>query len=82
MTFFFFFESLSYPTGRVFLHPSSILFKSANNLKAGFLTYFSRSVTSAAVDTKVFLRDATEVRPLKNLSSFKRSDQADGFNMD
>ncbi|MBW0487030.1 hypothetical protein O181_026745 [Austropuccinia psidii MF-1] len=47
--------------GRVFLQPSSILFKLAKNLKAGFLTYFSRSATGSDVNSKVFLRDATEV---------------------
>ncbi|KAI9020185.1 P-loop containing nucleoside triphosphate hydrolase protein [Phycomyces nitens] len=41
--------------GRVFLHPSSILF-SNNNYTASFLTYFSRMTTS-----KTFIRDGTEV---------------------
>jgi ATP-dependent RNA helicase DHX57 len=42
-------------TGRVFLHPSSILF-AETGFKGGFLAYFSKAETS-----KVFLRDATEV---------------------
>ncbi|KAL0087763.1 P-loop containing nucleoside triphosphate hydrolase protein [Phycomyces blakesleeanus] len=41
--------------GRVFLHPSSILF-SNNNYTASFLTYFSRMTTS-----KTFIRDGTEI---------------------
>ncbi|KAI8145909.1 P-loop containing nucleoside triphosphate hydrolase protein [Fennellomyces sp. T-0311] len=41
--------------GRVFLHPSSILF-SNNNYTGSFLTYFSRMETS-----KIFIRDGTEV---------------------
>ena len=42
--------------GRVFLHPTSILFAEAGGLKSGFVTYFAKAETS-----KVFLRDATEV---------------------
>lgn len=42
--------------GRVFLHPSSVLF-AETGLKSGFVTYFSKAETS-----KVFLRDSTEVR--------------------
>jgi len=41
--------------GRVFIHPSSILFSEAG-FKSGFLAYFQKAETS-----KVFLRDATEV---------------------
>ncbi|KAI8061084.1 P-loop containing nucleoside triphosphate hydrolase protein [Gongronella butleri] len=41
--------------GRVFLHPSSILFNH-NQYDAAYLTYFSRMATS-----KTFLRDGTEV---------------------
>jgi len=41
--------------GRVFLHPSSVLFGVAS-YKSPFLTYFSMSTTS-----KTFLRDATEI---------------------
>ncbi|CEP19067.1 hypothetical protein [Parasitella parasitica] len=41
--------------GRVFLHPSSLLF-SNNNYNSSFLTYFSRMTTS-----KTFIRDGTEV---------------------
>ncbi|KAI7859753.1 P-loop containing nucleoside triphosphate hydrolase protein [Circinella umbellata] len=41
--------------GRVFLHPSSILF-SNNHYNGSFLTYFSRMETS-----KIFIRDGTEV---------------------
>lgn len=42
--------------GRVFLHPGSVLF--GNSLyKSRFLVYFAKSQTS-----KIFLRDATEVR--------------------
>lgn len=42
--------------GRVFLHPTSVLFGEAGVLKSGFVTYFAKAETS-----KVFLRDATEV---------------------
>lgn len=42
--------------GRVFLHPASTLFHSAE-WKSPFVTYFQKQMTS-----KVFLRDATEVR--------------------
>lgn len=42
--------------GRVFLHPASILFHSAE-WKSPFVAYFQKQST-----TKVFLRDATEVR--------------------
>jgi len=41
--------------GRVFLHPSSVLFGVAS-YKSPFLTYFATSTTS-----KTFLRDATEI---------------------
>ncbi|KAI8380604.1 P-loop containing nucleoside triphosphate hydrolase protein [Choanephora cucurbitarum] len=41
--------------GRVFLHPSSVLF-SNNNYTSSFLTYFSKMATS-----KTFIRDGTEV---------------------
>ncbi|WVN86613.1 uncharacterized protein L203_101781 [Cryptococcus depauperatus CBS 7841] len=41
--------------GRVFIHPSSILF-TESGFKSGYLSYFSKAKTS-----KVFLRDATEV---------------------
>merc|ERR1712093_34512 len=41
--------------GRVFIHPGSILFKETK-FKNGYLTYFSKSVTS-----KPFLRDASEL---------------------
>lgn len=41
--------------GRVFIHPSSVLF-SESGFRSGFLVYFSQAETS-----KVFLRDATEV---------------------
>lgn len=41
--------------GRVFLHPSSILFGNAS-WKSSFLVYFQKSLT-----TKLFLRGATEV---------------------
>jgi ATP-dependent RNA helicase DHX57 len=51
------------PTGRVFLHPSSILF-TETSFKPGYLTYFTKTETS-----KVFLRDATEV-PLFGLLLF------------
>ena len=43
------------PSGRVFIHPSSVLF-SESGFKSGYLAYFSKAETS-----KVFLRDATEV---------------------
>ncbi|KAJ6503274.1 P-loop containing nucleoside triphosphate hydrolase protein [Mycena vitilis] len=49
--------------GRVFLHPTSILFEVAA-WKSPFLVYFSKHMTS-----KVFLRDATEV-PLYALLLF------------
>ena len=42
--------------GRVFLHPASVLF-GATAWRAPFLAYFHKQMTS-----KVFLRDATEVR--------------------
>ena len=42
--------------GRVFLHPASVLFHSAE-WKSPFVTYFQKQQT-----TKLFLRDATEVR--------------------
>jgi ATP-dependent RNA helicase DHX57 len=42
-------------SGRVFLHPSSILF-AESGYKGGFMAYFAKAETS-----KVFLRDATEV---------------------
>lgn len=42
-------------SGRVFIHPSSILF-SESGFKSGYLAYFQKAETS-----KVFLRDATEV---------------------
>ena len=42
-------------SGRVFIHPSSILF-SESGFKSGYLAYFAKAETS-----KVFLRDATEV---------------------
>ncbi|EIW66325.1 hypothetical protein TREMEDRAFT_45797 [Tremella mesenterica DSM 1558] len=51
------------PSGRVFLHPSSILF-TESGFKPGFIAYFSKAETS-----KVFLRDATEV-PLYSLLLF------------
>ena len=41
--------------GRVFLHPASVLFHSAE-WKSPFVTYFHKQQT-----TKLFLRDATEV---------------------
>ncbi|WAQ80830.1 hypothetical protein PtA15_1A168 [Puccinia triticina] len=47
--------------GRVFLHPSSILFKSAQELKAAFLAYFARSASGSDSNAKVFLRDGTTV---------------------
>ncbi|RUP47115.1 P-loop containing nucleoside triphosphate hydrolase protein [Jimgerdemannia flammicorona] len=43
------------PLGRVFIHPSSILFH-ANNFSPPFLVYFSRMATS-----KTFIHDGTEV---------------------
>lgn len=42
-------------TGRVFIHPSSVLF-AESGFRSGYLVYFSKAETS-----KVFLRDATEV---------------------
>ena len=42
--------------GRVFLHPASVLFHSAE-WKSQFVAYFQKQQT-----TKLFLRDATEVR--------------------
>lgn len=44
--------------GRVFLHPTSILFSNNQYEPSSFLTYFSRMETS-----KVFIRDATTVGP-------------------
>ncbi|EMD42249.1 hypothetical protein CERSUDRAFT_110776 [Gelatoporia subvermispora B] len=49
--------------GRVFLHPSSMLF-GINTWKSSFLAYFQKQATS-----KIFLRDATEV-PLYGLLFF------------
>lgn len=49
--------------GRVFLHPSSVLF-AESGWKKGYLAYFSKAETS-----KVFLRDATDV-PLYGLLLF------------
>ncbi|ODN98303.1 ATP-dependent RNA helicase A [Cryptococcus wingfieldii CBS 7118] len=49
--------------GRVFVHPSSILFNESG-FKSGYLAYFSKAETS-----KVFLRDATEV-PLYGMLLF------------
>lgn len=49
--------------GRVFLHPSSIMF-GESGWKRGFVAYFSKAETS-----KVFLRDATDV-PLYALLLF------------
>ena len=48
-------EDLQKKIGRVFLHPSSVLF-SNNNYTSSFLTYFSKMATS-----KTFIRDGTEV---------------------
>ncbi len=54
--------------GRVFLHPSSTLF-SAKGFESSYLTTFSKSSTGAnAADSKVYLRDATEV-PSSDCSS-------------
>ncbi|SNX86353.1 probable Putative DEAH-box ATP-dependent helicase UM11114 [Melanopsichium pennsylvanicum] len=46
--------------GRVFLHPSSTLF-SCKGFESSYLTTFAKSSTGAAADSKVYLRDATEV---------------------
>ncbi|KAJ1596550.1 hypothetical protein NDA11_007513 [Ustilago hordei] len=54
--------------GRVFLHPSSTLF-SCKGFQSSYLTTFSKSATGAASDSKVYLRDATEV-PLFGLLLF------------
>jgi ATP-dependent RNA helicase DHX57 len=48
--------------GRVFLHPASVLFHSAE-WRSPFVTYFQKQQT-----TKLFLRDATEVRRFKRMS--------------
>jgi ATP-dependent RNA helicase DHX57 len=55
----------------VFLHPASILFTNAS-WRSPFITYFGKHKTS-----KVFLRDATEVRVLTSLrfSRAKRGQQ-------
>lgn len=50
--------------GRVFLHPASVLFD-ATAWKSPFLVYFHKHMT-----TKVFLRDATEVRRVSILYKF------------
>lgn len=56
-------------SGRVFLHPSSTLF-SCKGFDSSYLTTFSKSSTGAnATDSKVYLRDATEV-PLFGLLLF------------
>ncbi|EST07241.1 Helicase-associated domain protein [Kalmanozyma brasiliensis GHG001] len=54
--------------GRVFLHPSSTLF-SCKGFDSSYLTSFAKSSTGAATDSKVYLRDATEV-PLFGLLLF------------
>lgn len=54
--------------GRVFLHRSSTLF-SCKGFESSYLTTFSKSSTGAASDSKVYLRDATEV-PLFGLLLF------------
>lgn len=46
--------------GRVFLHPSSTLF-SCKGFESSYLTTFAKSSTGAGADSKVYLRDATEV---------------------
>ncbi|CAO3662941.1 unnamed protein product [Rhizopus stolonifer] len=56
--------------GRVFLHPSSLLF-SNNSYQSSFLTYFSKMTTS-----KVFVRDGTEV-PLYGILFFGGQIQVD-----
>ena len=50
------FKMFDLGTGRVFLHPASVLFGAAA-WKSPFLVYFHKYMSS-----KVFLRDATEVR--------------------
>ncbi|SJX64352.1 uncharacterized protein SRS1_14994 [Sporisorium reilianum f. sp. reilianum] len=54
--------------GRVFLHPSSTLF-SCKGFESSYLTTFAKSSTGAGSDSKVYLRDATEV-PLFGLLLF------------
>ncbi|SPO28801.1 probable Putative DEAH-box ATP-dependent helicase UM11114 [Ustilago trichophora] len=54
--------------GRVFLHPSSTLF-SCKGFESSYLTTFAKSSTGAAAESKVYLRDATEV-PLFGLLLF------------
>ena len=49
-------------TGRVFLHPASILFSNAV-WKSPFVAYFQKHST-----TKVFLRDATEVNDVPSFT--------------
>ncbi|KAI9280775.1 P-loop containing nucleoside triphosphate hydrolase protein [Sporodiniella umbellata] len=56
--------------GRVFLHPSSLLFTN-NSYQSAFLTYFSKMTTS-----KVFIRDGTEV-PLYGILFFGGSIEVD-----
>lgn len=46
--------------GRVFLHPSSVLF-SQNKFDAGHLAVFRKSSSGTGDSAKVYLRDATEV---------------------
>lgn len=54
--------------GRVFLHPSSTLF-SCKGFESSYLTTFAKGSTGAGPESKVYLRDATEV-PLFGLLLF------------
>ncbi|CDU24994.1 uncharacterized protein SPSC_04827 [Sporisorium scitamineum] len=54
--------------GQVFLHPSSTLF-SCKGFESSYLTTFAKSSTGVGSDSKVYLRDATEV-PLFGLLLF------------
>lgn len=54
--------------GRVFLHPSSTLFSYSKGFQSSYLASFSKT-SGAGTDSKVYLRDATEV-PLFGLLLF------------
>lgn len=54
--------------GRVFLHPSSTLFN-CKGFESTYLTTFAKTSTGAGSESKVYLRDATEV-PLFGLLLF------------
>lgn len=62
-------------TGRVFVHPSSIMFQ-ATKIRSGFLTWVNKQIT-----TKPFLRDCAEVGhwPILLLGTLKMNTEAHGI---